>query len=69
MSSNIALVSGGTSGVGLSIVRALAKQKYDVYFIGTDRQKGEAIALELRRDFGPNHSFIEQDLSNLAGVQ
>ncbi len=39
----IALVTGGTSGVGLSLVKELVNKDFSVHFIGTNRKRGEAI--------------------------
>ena len=42
-----ALITGGTSGVGLSIVKALVKHNYRVTFIGSNLTKGKAVETEL----------------------
>lgn len=61
-----ALVTGGTSGVGLSIVRALAETGADVYFIGTNRDKGRRIEEELAQGEG---RFVQLDLADLHAVR
>ena len=69
MDRKIALVAGGTSGIGLSIVKQLVKNNFYVYFIGTRKEKGRAVELELN---GAEHTvcqFIELDLSNLNRVR
>ena len=45
----IALVTGGTSGVGLSIVRALVRNRVEVHFIGTSEEKGKRVEQESSR--------------------
>lgn len=63
-----ALVSGGTSGVGLSIVRELVKNNYNVFFIGSNPEKGKQIEAELRNSCKSEIHFILLDLSNLKEV-
>ena len=42
-----ALITGGTSGVGLSIVKALVKHNFRVTFIGSNLGKGKAVEADL----------------------
>ncbi len=63
-----ALITGGTSGVGLSIVKHLNKHNYNVYFIGTNAEKGKAIEDELLMLTGNKAGFIKLDLSNMSKV-
>ena len=65
----IALVTGGTSGVGLSLVKELVNSDFSVHFIGTNRKKGEAIESELSGADGSKAKFIQLDLSNLKAVK
>lgn len=66
-----AIVTGGTDGVGLSIVRALLKEDFSVYFIGSNREKGERVQADLHTDFGANASaqFMQADLSDMKAVK
>jgi len=66
---HIALVTGGTSGVGLSIVKQLVKNKYSVFFIGTNIEKGQQIETELNKNNTTKNKFINLDLSNLSKVK
>lgn len=63
-----ALITGGTSGIGLSIVRYLAAKNYNISFIGTNVQKGKEIEQELFERSKGTISFIHLDLRNLNSV-
>jgi len=73
MNNKVALVTGGSDGVGLSIVGALVQAKYDVYFIGSNPTKGESVLKTLKQQAGKNHKavieFIPLDLSDLKAVK
>lgn len=64
MEKKIALVTGGTSGIGLSIVKALVKEEYEVHFIGRNATAGARIEEEL-----PTAFFHAVDLENLKDVR
>jgi len=64
-----ALVTGGSSGVGLSIVRALTAQGWEVHFIGRDAAKGHALEAELNGPEAGSAHFIQLDLSELRRVR
>ncbi len=69
MQNKIALVTGGTSGVGLSIVRELVKNNFDVFFIGTNKESGREIEIALNNSGKTTNKFIALDLSNLHAVR
>jgi len=66
-----ALVTGGTDGVGLSIVKALVKAGYSVTFIGSNKTKGEAALAELKSlvKSKAEITFLQLDLSDLKAVK
>ncbi|MGL1886723.1 MAG: SDR family NAD(P)-dependent oxidoreductase [Reichenbachiella sp.] len=64
----IALITGGTSGVGLSLVTALTQHNYYVYFIGTSIEKGAAIEKTLNTK-NTVCTFIQLDLSSLSSTK
>ena len=68
MKKKIALVTGGTSGVGLSIVKELVNNDFYVHFIGSNSEKGEAVEAELNETKGEVSKFAKLDLSNLRSV-
>lgn len=69
METKTALVSGGTDGVGKSIVEALVEHHYDVYFIGSNKAKGLKLESELKRKANSKVSFVLLDLSDLKAVK
>ncbi len=67
--SKIAMVAGGTAGVGLSIVRELVEKGFTVHFIGTNRERGAAIESELNGSGESKCRFFALDLSSLKAVR
>ena len=65
----VALVTGGTAGVGKSLLPALRDNGFDVYFIGTSEEKGRALENELKTNGNSRCTFIQLDLSNMANVR
>lgn len=65
----IALVTGGTSGVGMSIAKELAEKDFSVHFIGTNRERGQALEADLNQIGGSDCRFIELDLSSLRATK
>lgn len=63
MQDKIALVVGGTKGIGREVVRQLAHKGYRVLFIGRDAKAGAAIEAELRSVSAVE--FLQGDLSLL----
>ena len=70
MSTNVCLVTGGTSGVGKSIAKELARSGATVILVSHDAARGAAAAEELRAHSG--HDRIESitaDLSSMESVR
>jgi len=63
----IALVTGGTAGIGAMIAEGLINAGATVYILGRDEEKGTAKAKELS-PLGKCH-FVSGDLSSVAGIQ
>ncbi|HUN08527.1 MAG TPA: SDR family NAD(P)-dependent oxidoreductase [Aggregatilineales bacterium] len=63
MEARIAVVVGGTKGIGREVVRQLARQRYRVLFVGRDAAAGHALENELRSV--STVEFIQADLSLL----
>jgi NAD(P)-dependent dehydrogenase (short-subunit alcohol dehydrogenase family) len=64
-----ALITGGTSGVGLSIVKALVKHNYKVTFIGSNLAKGKAVESQLTTTSTLEHKFVQLDLGEPSAVK
>jgi len=70
MNQEKALISGGTSGIGKSMVFALAEQGYEVHFIGSSPDKGQKMERELQRLYPESHpSFYPLDLSDFKAIE
>jgi len=63
----IALVTGGSAGIGGSVARALAGRGYAVWFVGRNVQRGHDQEQRLRLA-GGTARFFEADLSSQASV-
>lgn len=60
-----ALISGGTSGVGLSIAKNLIASNYKVVLIGSNGPKGKLIEASFNEKYPKQVEFVQLDLSNL----
>lgn len=63
----VALVTGGTDGIGRAVALDLARAGDRVLFVGRDPERGAAVLSELNR-LGPSahHAFLPADLSLLS---
>jgi NAD(P)-dependent dehydrogenase (short-subunit alcohol dehydrogenase family) len=61
------LVTGATGGVGREVALALGRLGADVLVHGRDRDRGEAVASELR-DRGADSEFLRADFADLDAV-
>ncbi len=64
-----ALIAGGTSGIGYSILKALLQKFFKVYFIGSNEGKGITVESKLNRQHPGMAKFIKLDLSNIKEVK
>lgn len=69
MVGKVALVTGGTSGIGKATATALAAMGADVVVVGRDRGRGEEAAEEIRSLTGGHVDLALADLASQAGVR
>jgi NAD(P)-dependent dehydrogenase (short-subunit alcohol dehydrogenase family) len=69
MGGKVALVTGGTSGIGKATATALAAMGADVVVVGRDRERGEKAAAEIRAQTGGRVDLALADLASQAGVR
>jgi NAD(P)-dependent dehydrogenase (short-subunit alcohol dehydrogenase family) len=63
----VALVTGGTDGIGRAVALQLARGGDRVLFVGRSAQRGTQVRTELRKSLpGVDHVFLPADLSLLA---
>ena len=63
--SKVAIVTGGSSGIGLAISRELAKSGMDLVIMNdVNIDEGERAAEQLSRDFGVRTMHVKGDVSN-----
>jgi len=60
------LITGGTSGIGLALTRQLIDKKQNVFIIGRNESKGNAILNSIK---SPNLEFFQCDLSELSQIK
>jgi NAD(P)-dependent dehydrogenase (short-subunit alcohol dehydrogenase family) len=59
----LALITGGTNGIGKEIARRLCECGFDVIVVGRDEERGRRTARELSAIAGAAAEFIQADLS------
>lgn len=70
LAGKVALITGGTSGIGESTVRCFLSQGARVMFSGTRKDAGETIAQELTARFGPGVvEFFRGDVADQLQVK
>ena len=64
-----AVVTGGTSGVGLAVAEALGKKGYQVWIAGRSVEKGAAAVARLRSQCPAGVEFLPLDVTLFAGME
>lgn len=69
LKNQVAIVTGGTNGIGKAIVLTLAKQGATVYALGTNQERGNSVAKEAEELTGRQSViFMQTDISDRAQV-
>lgn len=63
------IYSGGNTGIGKEIVRALLSHNAKVYMASRNAQKAKAAIEELEKDTGKEALFLELNLASLDSVR
>lgn len=63
MNNQTALVTGGSSGIGLALAKVFAKNKYNLVLVARKQEELEKAAADLRKDFGVDVKIFAVDLS------
>ena len=69
MSSPVALITGASSGIGLSFARELACRGYDLVLVARRRDRLESIATELQRQYPIQCRVETVDLSRSEEIE
>ncbi|RFA23612.1 SDR family NAD(P)-dependent oxidoreductase [Subtercola boreus] len=64
----LAMVTGGTSGIGAAFARALANRGDDLVIVARDQARLDETALALRTEYGVEVEIISADLADRADV-
>jgi uncharacterized protein len=59
-----ALVTGGTSGIGLELATLLARDRHDVVLVARTRERLETVAKGLTEEFGVRATVVPADLAD-----
>ena len=68
LADKIAIISGGTSGIGLSVAKKMLADGAEVFIIGRSEKRGLE-ALETLGKFASRVTYVQADVSTLAGCR
>ncbi|EIM79661.1 NAD-P-binding protein [Stereum hirsutum FP-91666 SS1] len=69
LSGKVMIVTGGNSGIGKEIIRALLTHDAKVYLAARNAESAKATIVELKNDTGKEPIFLSLDLSSLKSVK
>ncbi|WGW12221.1 SDR family NAD(P)-dependent oxidoreductase [Saxibacter everestensis] len=64
-----ALITGGSSGIGLSFAKALAAQGHDIVLVARNQESLDSTARDLGSEYGVNTETISADLCDRGGME
>jgi NAD(P)-dependent dehydrogenase (short-subunit alcohol dehydrogenase family) len=65
----VAVVTGGSVGIGLAIARGLAAEGTDLVLCARDSDRLETVAGQISKDFGVRVEHVAADMATAAGTQ
>ncbi|PIV90805.1 short-chain dehydrogenase [Candidatus Gracilibacteria bacterium CG17_big_fil_post_rev_8_21_14_2_50_48_13] len=65
----VALVTGGTQGIGLECAKILAAEGYDLILVGRDKEKAERACALIQKNFSVSATPLPQDLKEIDAPQ
>ncbi|KAI0738886.1 NAD(P)-binding protein [Daedaleopsis nitida] len=69
LAGRVALVTGGSGGIGLETVKVLLQHNAKVYLAARSRSKAESAIASLKQMTGKEAIFLELDLSSLVSIK
>ena len=69
MEKNYALITGGSSGIGLEIAKDLANRGYNIILVSRNEQNLQDCCKHLSKEFNVSFDYISSDLANKESVR
>lgn len=69
LTDKVAVITGGSVGIGLAIARGLAAEGTDLVLCARDADRLEAVAGQIRKDFGVRVEHVAADMATPGGTQ
>lgn len=63
LTGKVAVITGGSAGIGLAIARGLAHEKVNVVMCAREEARGNEQATQIQEDYGIRASYVKADVS------
>ena len=63
------LITGGTSGIGLELIKLLAKRNYNIIFFARSKSKSEKVKAYLEKKYNITVDYLISDFSDLNSIK